>query len=89
MSDKVLEAQYVDLSDDELKALVGCLFEGIKRLAEAKKIDQELEAMSAALKDLENSRYNFEIKVNGRRLKAARSLAKVRGITFKLEQCDE
>jgi hypothetical protein len=32
MSDKVLEAQFVDLSDEELKNLVGCLFEKNKRL---------------------------------------------------------
>lgn len=84
MSAPVLEAKLVDLTDDELKEYLGHVYEAIKTLEEKKSSDPELKQMKDRVKLYENDNYNEEIKKYKANLKAARSQAKVRKISFKL-----
>lgn len=85
MSSKAIhEAQFVDLTDDELKRAIAHFHERIVNLSNAKKGDQKLAELKAEAKDWEDANYNDEIKKSRIRLKAARSQATQRGLRFDL-----
>lgn len=86
MSDVLLEANLVNLSDDELVKYICTLFERNKRLTEEAKIDEELNAMREALRDREYVKYKQEMKINTVKLKVAREHAKARDLAFKLPE---
>jgi hypothetical protein len=80
----ILEANIVDLSEEEIKAYLLHSHESLKAIEEEKKKDPKIEEMRQALKSYVDSCYNDDIKHLKARLKAARSVAKARGIAFKL-----
>lgn len=77
------EAALVDLSDDQLKELLGYCWEGIKRLEEQKKNDEQLLSMRAKINEYVDTNYTVFIKAFRARLRAARAQAAVRGIQWK------
>lgn len=85
-SDNLKEANIVDLSDDEIKELLGYLFESLKRQEELKKADPDLQQMQEALKNYIRDNYSDENKNLKARLKAARNQAKVRGIKYNVPE---
>ena len=92
MTSPVEQSRYVDLTDNDLRDLIGATFEAIKKLQEAKKGDAELLAMAQRKKDIEDERYNVDIRAMSRTLKAMREVAQARGLKFrvpKLEVSDE
>lgn len=78
------EANLVDLNDDELKELLGHTYHGLKNLDEQQKNDPEIERMKAALKTYVDDNFADRKKALKARLKAARALAAVRGVEWKL-----
>jgi hypothetical protein len=78
------ESRLIDLTDEQLVDLVGSLFESIKRLDEAAKVDPEIERLQAELKSYRDDMYMDRKKQMVRRLKAARAHAKVRNLVFNL-----
>lgn len=79
----IQEAQIVGLTDDELRDLVGYLFESIKRLEEAMKADPDLQQMVDKVRAYKADNYGDERKRLVAHLKAARCQAEARGLTFK------
>ncbi len=77
------EANLVDLSDEELKELLGYLWESNKTLEERKKSDPDLEQMRQKMKDYIKDNYSDVTKEYKGKLKAARALAAARGITWR------
>jgi hypothetical protein len=77
------EAALVDLTDEQLKELLGYSWEAIKRLEEAKKNDAYLIEMKTKTDEYTEENYTRFIKANRARLKAARAQAHVRGIKWK------
>ena len=84
MSKPIEEARLVDLSDDQLKELVGSLWECIKRTDEAMKNDQTIEKLEAELKEYKENNYNDAKRQYKAKLKAARKHAEIRGLSFRL-----
>jgi hypothetical protein len=86
MANKLIleEARLVNMTDEELVDLVGSLFEGIKRLDEAMKSDEQIEKMTAELKDYRDTKYLDNKRKFASKLKAARAFAKVRGLKFNI-----
>ena len=80
----LLESQYIDLTDESLKELLGYLSERIRLDAESAKNDEQLEDLKAQYKDLFEAKYGDAIKVNKKRLKAAREIAKGRNLDWKV-----
>lgn len=78
------ESRLISMTDDELVDTLGVLWESIKRIDEQMKADPEIERMAAAIKEYKDDRYLDNKKVMGRKLKAARAHARVRGIQFNL-----
>lgn len=86
MKTTLLEANLIDLHDEALKEFLGHSFESLKRLEEAKKNDPDIAQMRQKLKDYVTDNYDDEIKRTKANLKAARSLAKARGIEWRLPE---
>lgn len=80
------ESRLIDLTDEQLVDLVGSLFESIKRLDEAAKVDPEIERLQAELKAYKDDHYLDNKKRLVRRLKAARAHARIRNLDFNLPQ---
>lgn len=76
------QAHIVDLEDEALLKFVGALYENAKALDEQMKSDPEVERMEAALKQYKAENYTDAIKAFRAQLRAARSLAKARGLVF-------
>ena len=82
-----IEAQCLDLSDDDLTRHIGYLFEYIKRLQDEKSQDDELKELKQAAKDYSYDNYDRDIKLTTHQLRAARKVAKLRGL--RLDQWKE
>lgn len=76
------ELSILDLTDDELKELLGYTHEALKVIEESRKNDPELQRLKHVAKEYEGDNYTDEIKSYKARLKAARAQAKVRGIKY-------
>ncbi len=76
--------KFIDLSDDALGDFLLNRYEHLKTLGENLKLDPDLEKKREELKQLADERYNIEIKSTKAELKAARAIAKARGIHFQL-----
>lgn len=87
--DAVGQMKFVDLTDDELRNAVGALHEYCKRLSEQKEDDAEINALEQELKELKENKYGADLKAAKRRLSAARKVASLRGITFKMPAIEE
>lgn len=81
MSKAIQEAQLVDLTDAQLVDLIGTLWESIKQIEERMRNDAEIEALQERLKELKGIKYLDEQKRYKARLKAARTLAKAKGLS--------
>ena len=84
--DLLAESQLVDLTDDELKETLGALWERLKALKEAEANDPDAEQMRAQLKAYLDDNYKSERKEVEKRLKAARVIAKARGLKWRMPQ---
>jgi len=84
MTKAIEESRLVDLSDDQLRDLVGYLWESIKRTDDAMGNDQAIEEMRAKLDEYKELNYTEAKRTFKAKLKAARKHAEVRGITFDL-----
>lgn len=82
----ILEAKFVDMSDEELLKTVGYYHDTIKRLAEAEKVDEQLLELKQAVKDYRNEHYNFDKKRYGSLLKAARTQMRARGLSYNVSE---
>lgn len=80
----LLEGQYIDLTDESLKELLGYLSERIRLDAECAKSDPDLVKLNDQYQDLYDAKYGDAIKVNKKRLKAAREIAKGRNLDWKV-----
>lgn len=80
------ESQFIDLSDTDLKEALGALWERLKSLKEAEKTDPDVEQMRATLKQYIKDNYSDEVKDVSKKLKAARVIAKSRGIRWKMPE---
>lgn len=80
------EARLVSHTDEELLDLVGSLWEGIKRIDEAMKSDEQIEKMALELKEYKDTKYLDDKRKFVSKLKAARAHAKVRGLKFNIPQ---
>lgn len=80
------EANLVDLNDNELKELLGYLFQSVKSLDEQKKTDPTIEKLKTELKNYVEENYTDQIKRYRGKLKAARNLAEARGIQWKVSE---
>jgi hypothetical protein len=78
------ESQYIDLNDEDLKELLGYLSERIRLDQELSKTDPDIVALRDQLKDLIADKYGESIKVNKKRLKAARAVASQRNLDWKV-----
>lgn len=78
----VEEARLVDLSDGDLKELLGATYHTLKNLGEDKKNDPDIKQMREALKHYIDDNYGDEEKKLKTRLKAARALAAKRNIKW-------
>lgn len=76
------QAHIVDLDDEALLSFVGALWENCKALDEQMKSDPEVERMEGELKVYKSENYTDAIKAFRAQLKAARGLAKARGLKF-------
>lgn len=79
-----LATQLIDYRDEELKAFLLNTHEALKAIEEEKKNDPELEKLQEALKSYKNLRYTTRTKSFKALLRAGRSIAKARGITFEI-----
>lgn len=82
MSDIHRQAHLVDLKDDELKEFLGGTYHRLKNIEEEKKNDPEIQQMQERLNEYKRDNYDDAIKELKARLKAARALAKARGIKW-------
>lgn len=80
----ILEANMVDLNDEEIKDAILYLWEAVKNLKDEMKKDPELQQMQERLKQYKKDNFMDEIKTHEAKLKAARAQAKVRGIKITL-----
>jgi hypothetical protein len=76
------QARLVDLTDVQLKELVGGLHEYVKVLNDSRAADEEIAELKKQAKELSDERYDVNLKAAKRRLAAARKVASLRGITF-------
>jgi hypothetical protein len=80
------EAHLVDLDDGQLKELLGHTYHAIKDREEEKKNDPQIAQMRDQLRDYIKDNFDDEIKSLKARMKAARALAKARGVHWKLPE---
>lgn len=76
--------RFIEMEEDELKAFLLNRYEYLKTLEEIKKSDEHLKKLSDELKEYSASTYTDKQKSTKAEIKAARSIAKARGIEFKL-----
>jgi hypothetical protein len=83
-NDLIAQTHLVDLSDNELLDFLGFCYEEIKNLDERMKADPEIIRIEEQLKELKTERYTDSIKALKGQLKAARHLARVKGLKFQI-----
>lgn len=84
MTKPIEESRLVDLSDDQLRDLVGYLWESIKTTDERMKNDPKLAEMQEAMNEYKETHYKEDVRTFKAKLKAARKHAQVRGLHFAL-----
>lgn len=77
------QSRFLDLDDESLKEQLGFLHEQSKRLKESEKADPEVERLKGELKAYIEDNFRSERKEVDKALKAARVIAKLRGIKWK------
>jgi len=82
MSDIHKQANLVDLADTELKEFLGHAYHAIKNLEEEKKNDPDIQQMKEKLTLYTRDNYDDSLKELKARMKAARALAKARGVSW-------
>lgn len=80
------EAALVDLSDSALKELLGHTYHAIRNLEEEKRNDPEIAQMREALQAYVKDNFDNDLMDFKKRMKAARALAKARGIKWTLPE---
>lgn len=83
------EARIVSYTDSQLVDYIGNLWESVKRIDEQMKADPEIERMEIELKNYKDEHFLDEKKGFVRRLRAARAIAKVRGVQFRILEREE
>jgi pyruvate/2-oxoglutarate dehydrogenase complex dihydrolipoamide dehydrogenase (E3) component len=86
MKEVLKEAELIELQDAELKEYLGFTYESIKTLEEKKRHDPEIARLRETLRKYQEDTYNLEIKKYRAYLKAARTVAKARGIQWRTPQ---
>lgn len=86
MSKPIEESRLVDLTDDQLRELVGSLWEHIKRTDDAMKNDATIEKLTAELKEYKDINYGEAKRGYKAKLRAARKHAEIRGLIFSLPE---
>lgn len=82
MKDHVIQSQFVDMTDDQIRTRLGFLWENIKRLKEHGEADVELTKLKQEYKDLYAERYGQDIKEYSKHLKALRKIAALKEINW-------
>lgn len=82
------EIRLIELSDEDLKELLGHTFNAIKDVAEEKMHDPELIKLRDAVYNYNQEHYAHRESGLKARLRAGRSLAKARGIEWRLPSED-
>lgn len=77
------EARLVDLSDTDLKEVLGSAYQRLKNLEEQKNIDANVLKLKQELKDYIDKHFSLEIRSCKATLKAARLLANARNIEWR------
>lgn len=80
----VEQAKLAHLSDGDLLNFIGHLWQSIKDVDEAMKDDPQIEEMTEELKNYKDETYLTQKSAMQGQLKAARILAKQKGLRFKL-----
>lgn len=76
--------KFIEMQEEELKQFMLSRHEALKDLDEKKRKDEEVTKIQENLKCLVSERYTTPKKLYKAQLKAARAIAKARGIEFKL-----
>lgn len=74
--------RFLEMEADELKQFLLSRYEAIKELEEKKRKDEEVAKLAENLRSVVDERYTNPKKLYKAQLKAARAVAKVRGIDF-------
>lgn len=82
MKDHVIQSQFVDMTDDQIRDRLGFLWENAKRLREAAAADVQLVKLKADHKELYDERYGQDIKEYSKHLKALRKIAALKEINW-------
>lgn len=77
------EARLVDLSDDDLKEILGQTYQDFKNLEELKKSDVQVIKLQNALNEYIQTHYSVKLRSLKARLKAARLIANSRDIRWR------
>lgn len=78
------EAQLVELTAEELKECLGATYHRIKNLEEDRKTDPDAQQMRDQLTAYLNDNYDEALKDLKKQMKAARALAKARGVSWEM-----
>lgn len=84
MTKPIEESRLVDLTDDQLRDLVGYLWESIKATNERMNADPKLQRMIEEIAEYKETHYKEDERTFKAKLKAARKHAQVRGLNFQL-----
>ncbi len=82
MASHTMEAGLLELTNEQIVTEMATAIEVTQRLLEAKKGDAEIADLKRQAKDLEEERYNNELRGLKQRFKALRLQAKIRKIKF-------
>ncbi len=77
------QSRFVELSEDDLKEALGFMWDRAKALKDAEKTDVEVERLKGELKIYITDHFSTERKRLEKDLRAARAIAKLRGIQWK------
>jgi hypothetical protein len=77
-----LQANYVNLPDEDLREQIGEMHEKLVRLKEKIKADSQLNDWKQKIREREAEIYRPDLKRLEMRLEAARSVAKMKGIQY-------
>lgn len=83
------EVELNKLGDDELLSLLGWLYDTVRDLEEARKKDEVIEQYKAKIAEYAEEKYVLPIKDYRKNLSAARYIAKLRGLEFKVPERDD
>lgn len=83
------QSRFASLSDEELLNMIGYLWQEIKQIDESMADDDSIKAMTEELKEYKDDTYLTRKGAYQGQLKAARILAKLKGLNFKLPGDDK